>query len=219
MIKLDIIDKFMQNKAPNNAAPMKAYMKNQFEFLGIKTPLRKELEKPFFKKLDKNSPIDREFVKSLWKEEYREFQYLGVDYLIKEKKKLQNDDIHFIKELIINKSWWDTIDLIASHLVGEICQKYPKLIDEYILKWSQDENMWLRRTAILFQLKYKENTNTEVLEKVILNNNEDNEFFIEKAIGWALREYSKSNKEWVKIFISSYKLSKLSVKEGSKYLN
>ncbi|MBU5454958.1 DNA alkylation repair protein [Caproiciproducens sp. MSJ-32] len=209
----------MQNKDPNNAAPMKAYMKNQFEFLGIKTPLRKELEKPFFKKLDKNSPIDREFVKSLWKEEYREFQYLGVDYLIKEKKKLQNDDIHFIKELIINKSWWDTIDLIASHLVGEICQKYPKLIDEYILKWSQDENMWLRRTAILFQLKYKENTNTEVLEKVILNNNEDNEFFIEKAIGWALREYSKSNKEWVKIFISSYKLSKLSVKEGSKYLN
>ncbi|ASW43310.1 DNA alkylation repair protein [Clostridium isatidis] len=215
---MNIIDTFIQHKNPNNAAPMKAYMKNKFEFLGIKTPLRRELEKPFFKKLDKNSPIDREFVKSLWKEEYREFQYLGVDYLIKEKKKLQQDDIHFIKELIINKSWWDTIDLIASHLVGEICQKYPELIDEYILKWSQDKNIWLRRTAILFQLKYKENTNTEVLEKVILNNNKDNEFFIEKAIGWVLREYSKSNKEWVSNFIVSNNLSKLSIKEGSKYL-
>ena len=215
---MNIIDTFIQHKNPNNAAPMKAYMKNKFEFLGIKTPLRRELEKPFFKKLDKNSPIDREFVKSLWKEEYREFQYLGVDYLIKEKKKLQQDDIHFIKELIINKSWWDTIDLIASHLVGEICQKYPELIDEYILKWSQDKNIWLRRTAILFQLKYKENTNTEVLEKVILNNNKDNEFFIDKAIGWVLREYSKSNKEWVSNFIVSNNLSKLSIKEGSKYL-
>ena len=79
--------------------------------------------------------------------------------------------------------------------------------------------MWLRRTAILFQLKYKENTNTKVLEKVILDNNEDKEFFIEKAIGWALREYSKTNKEWVKNFIATNKLSNLSIREASKYLD
>ena len=168
--------------------------------------------------MDKKAPINKELVESLWNEEFKEFQYLG-DYLIREKKKLQKDDINFIKNLITKKPWWDTVDLIASHLVGEICKKYPELVDEYILKWSQGEDMWLRRTAILFQLKYKENTNTKVLEKVILDNNEDKEFFIEKAIGWALREYSKTNKEWVKNFIATNKLSNLSIREASKYLD
>lgn len=216
---MNIIDTFKQHKNPDNSIPMKAYMKNQFEFLGIKTPLRRELAKPFFKEMDKKAPINKELVESLWNEEFREFQYLGVDYLIREKKKLQKDDINFIKDLITKKPWWDTVDLIASHLVGEICKKYPELVDEYILKWSQGEDMWLRRTAILFQLKYKENTNTKVLEKVILDNNEDKEFFIEKAIGWALREYSKTNKEWVKNFIATNKLSNLSIREASKYLD
>lgn len=213
-----IINVFIENRNEDNAKYMKAYMKDNFEYLGIKTPLRKELEKEFLKEKSKEALIDKDFVKMLWNYEYRELQYVALDYLVKQKKKLQKDDIHFIRDLIITKSWWDTIDLIASHLVGEICKKYPELIDEYILNWSTDENMWIRRTAILYQLKYKQDTDRNILEKVIKDNIEDEEFFIRKAIGWALREYSKTNKDWVSEFVANNRLSKLSEKEASKYL-
>lgn len=213
-----IINVFIENRNEDNAKYMKAYMKDNFEYLGIKTPLRKELEKELLKEKSKEALIDKDFVKMLWNYEYRELQYVALDYLVKQKKKLQKEDINFIKDLIITKSWWDTIDLIASHLVGEICKKYPELIDEYILNWSTDENMWIRRTAILYQLKYKQDTDRNILEKVIKDNIEDEEFFIRKAIGWVLREYSKTNKEWVSEFVANNRLSKLSEKEASKYL-
>ena len=197
---------------------MKAYMKGNFELLGIKSPLRRHLQREFLKNIDKKAPINKNLVKLLWNEDNREFQYLAIDYLVKVKKQLQREDIIFIEELITTKSWWDSVDIIASHLVGEICKMYPNLIDEYILKWSIDENMWLRRTSILYQLKYKENLDTRNLEKVIKANIEDKEFFIRKSIGWALREYSKTNKEWVRNFINNNQLSNLSIKESSKYL-
>ncbi len=213
-----IINVFIENRNEDNAKYMKAYMKDNFEYLGIKTPLRKELEKEFLKEKSKEALIDKELVRELWRNEYREFQYVALDYLVKQKKKLQKEDITFIRELIVTKPWWDTIDLIASHLVGEICKKYPELINEYILNWSTDENMWIRRTAILYQLKYKQDTDRNILEKVIKYNIEDEEFFIRKAIGWALREYSKTNKDWVSEFVANNRLSKLSEKEASKYL-
>lgn len=213
-----IINAFIENRNEDNAKYMKAYMKDNFEYLGIKTPLRKELEKEFLKEKSKEALIDKELVRELWRNEYREFQYVALDYLVKQKKKLQKEDITFIRELIVTKPWWDTIDLIASHLVGEICKKYPELIDEYILNWSTDENMWIRRTAILYQLKYKQDTDRNILEKVIKDNIEDEEFFIRKAIGWVLREYSKTNKDWVSEFVANNRLSKLSKKEASKYL-
>lgn len=213
-----IINAFIENRNEDNAKYMKAYMKDNFEYLGIKTPLRKELEKEFLKEKSKEALIDKELVRELWRNEYREFQYVALDYLVKQKKKLQKEDITFIRELIVTKPWWDTIDLIASHLVGEICKKYPELIYEYILNWSTDENMWIRRTAILYQLKYKQDTDRNILEKVIKDNIEDEEFFIRKAIGWVLREYSKTNKDWVSEFVANNRLSKLSEKEASKYL-
>ncbi len=215
---MDIIDIFKENRNEENAVYMKKYMKDKFDFLGIKSSKRKELQKEFFKDIDKKSPIDKTLVNNLWSENYREYQYLAIDYLIKKKKKLAKEDILFIKELITNKSWWDSVDLIASHLLGEICKLYPELVDEYIIDWSKDENLWIRRSTILYQLKYKENVDTNILERVIRNNKEDNDFFIRKAIGWMLREYSKTNKEWVNVFISKSELSKLSIKEASKYL-
>lgn len=215
---MEIINKFEEHRNKENALAMKTYMKDKFEFLGIKSPLRKELQKEFLKNIDKKAPINKNLVKLLWNENSREFQYLAIDYLVKAKKQLQRDDIIFIEELITTKSWWDSVDTISSHLVGEICKMYPDLVDEYILKWSIDENMWLRRTSILYQLKYKENLDTKNLEKVIKVNTNDKEFFIRKSIGWALREYSKTNKEWVRSFINNNQLSNLSIKEGSKYL-
>ena len=134
------------------------------------------------------------------------------------KKYFLKDDIFFIKDLIITKSWWDTVDLIASNLLGEICKKYPSLIDEQIVFWINDENMWLRRSSIIFQLRYKENTNLEILQKSIESNIDDDEFFIQKAIGWALREYSKTDYKWVLNFINNHNLSKLSKREAEKYI-
>lgn len=214
----DIINEFLNNKNEENAKGMKAYLKDNFEFLGVKTPLRKLVSKEFLKEKSKENFIDEALVRELWANEYREMQYIAIDYLIKQKKKLQREHITLIKDLIVTKSWWDSVDLIASHLAGELGRKYPELIEEYFLPWSESENMWLRRTAILYQLKYKENTNTDFLKQVIKVTLHQEEFFIRKAIGWSLREYSKFNQEWVREFIANNKLSKLSEKEASKYL-
>lgn len=215
---MEIIEIFKDNKDKENAISMKKYMKDNFEFLGIKSPKRKELQKEYVKEISKDNYINYDLVSELWKQEEREFQYVAIDYLVKNKKKLVKKDIDLIENMIVTKSWWDTIDPIASNLLGELCKKYQELIDEYIIRWSTSNNMWLRRSAILFQLKYKENTDTKLLESIIQNNNEDKEFFINKAIGWILREYSKTNPQWVKEFIENNKLSKLSIKEGSKYI-
>ena len=213
-----IIEKFRVNGNEENAKAMKAYLKEQFEFLGIKSPERKELQKEFLKAIDNNSEINKVWVLQLWNYQYREFQYIALDYLIKLKRNLLEEHMDLIEVLIVTNSWWDTVDILASHMVGELCKKYPKLIDKYILKWVVSENMWLRRTAIIYQLKYKKNVDTSILEYAICENSNDNEFFIKKAIGWSLREYSKVNKEWVKEFIKNNKLSSLSIREASKYI-
>lgn len=213
-----VINKFRESTNEENAIAMKAYLKGQFEFLGIRSPERKELQKEFLNNINKKEPINKVWVLQLWNYEQREFQYLAIDYLIKMKKNLLEEHIDLIKILIVTKSWWDTVDLLASHLIGELCKKYQKLIDEYILKWAVSEDMWLRRTAILYQLKYKDNVDTKILEYAICENKNDNEFFIRKSIGWSLREYSKINSVWVKEFLENNKLSSLSIREASKYL-
>jgi 3-methyladenine DNA glycosylase AlkD len=120
--------------------------------------------------------------------------------------------------MITNKSWWDTVDFIATKLVGTYLVLYPCERKNYVNKWINSGNIWLQRTAILFQLKYKEQTDFELLTYIIRQLNHTDEFFINKAIGWALREYSKTNPVKVKEFIDSVQLSNLSIKEGSKYL-
>lgn len=143
---------------------------------------------------------------------------MALDYLIALKKELKKESMEKLERLITIKSWWDTVDLLASVLVGELCMRYPELIDSYIHKLAEDHNIWLARTSILFQLKYKERTDAELLGKIIVKNSKSKEFFINKAIGWALREYSKTNPEWVRKFIGDTTLHPLSIREGSKYL-
>lgn len=215
---MQIIDIFKYNENKENAVSMKKYLKDNFEFLGIKKPERSKLQKEYIKEISKDQNINTDIVKKLWEMDEREFQYLALDYLVKNKKKLNKENINLIEYLIVTKSWWDTVDIIATHLVGQMCQTHKELIKEYIIKWSTSENMWLRRTAILFQLKYKENVDTKLLTQIIHYNNLSKEFFINKAIGWMLREYSKTNPKWVKEFIDTNELSRLSVREGSKYL-
>ena len=202
---------------PDDAVAMKAYMKNKFEFLGVKTPARRKLAKTFFKQ-QTDSVIDWNFINEAWNNPYRELQYASLDYLESRKKLLIPSDLSHLKKLAQTKSWWDTIDFL-DRLVGSIIARFPET-KEIILAWSRDEDIWLRRLAIDHQLLRKEETDTELLEKILVNNLGQTKFFINKAIGWALRDYSKTNPDWVRDFIERHRaeMATLSIREGSKYL-
>nr|WP_147535155.1 DNA alkylation repair protein [Bacillus marasmi] len=208
-----------QHRNPENAIPMANYMKNLFPYLGIKTPERRKLTREIFNKIGiKKEPFDEAFVLGLWELPEREYQYLALDYLAKSVKKLNKQHIGLIQTLITTKSWWDTVDLLAANIAGPVVAEAKELIPEVVDGWAHHENMWLRRSAILIQLKYKQETDADLLYRYIVANADSQEFFIQKAIGWALREYSKTNPDSVKQFINSHTLKPLSVREGSKYI-
>ena len=219
-------DRFLKeisnHKNEEEAAKMSAYMLNKFKFIGIKTPERRKKFRDFFKEYkkdhEKSGKIDWIFIDKCWKNEYRELQYSALDYLQIVKELLTDKDIPRLKKLVLTKSWWDTIDYLDM-IIGGIALKYPE-INNVLLEWSVDENVWLRRIAIDHQLLRKEKTNIELLKKIIENNFEQTDFFINKAIGWALRDYSKTNPEWVRNFIekNKEKMAKLSIREASKYI-
>ena len=213
-----LYEEMIQHKNEEQARQMSKYMLNKFEYIGIKTPERRKIFKNFFKEYKNEEKIDWEFVNNCWENKYREFQYVAADYLKNMKDKLTIDDIPKLKQFILKKSWWDTIDNLDM-TIGALALKDSNM-NKILLEWSIDENIWLRRIAIDHQLLRKEKTNTELLEKILKNNLGQAEFFINKAIGWALRDYSKTNPEWVKNFIekNKEKMAKLSIKEASKYL-
>ena len=213
-----LYEEMIQHKNEEQAQKMSKYMLNKFEYVGIKTPERRKIFKNFFKEYKNEEKIDWEFVNKCWENKYREFQYVAADYLKNMKDKLTIDDIPKFKQLILKKSWWDTIDNLDM-TIGALALKDSN-VNKILLEWSLDENIWLRRIAIDHQLLRKEKTDTELLEKILKNNLGQAEFFINKAIGWALRDYSKTNPEWVKNFIEKNKenMAKLSIKEASKYL-
>ena len=213
-----LYEEMIRHKNEEQAQKMSKYMLNKFEYIGIKTPERREIFKNFFKEYKNKEKIDWEFVNKCWENKYREFQYVAADYLKNMKDKLTIDDIPKLKQLVLEKSWWDTIDNLDM-TIGALALKDSN-VNKILLEWSLDENIWLRRIAIDHQLLRKEKTNTELLEKILKNNLGQAEFFINKAIGWALRDYSKISPEWVKNFIEKNKenMAKLSIKEASKYL-
>ena len=209
---------FEQNANPADAAPMKKYMRGQFEFLGIKTPMRVALQKEFIKDqgLPPSGELDR-ITRDLWLLPQREFQYAAVSLIGKLEKKLEPDFITTLEHLIVTKSWWDTVDTIAGHAVGTHFKRFPKVKDKYLKKWRKSDNFWLRRTALLFQLGYKEETDFDLLCEIIRENLGSDEFFINKAIGWALRQYAWTNPAPVKKFVKATKeLHPLSRKEALK---
>ena len=196
---------------------MAAYMRGQFAYLGIPTPQRKKLSRDFLKTVDKKA-VDWGFVSECWAQDEREFQYLAVDYLLRLKAVLGPADVPNLRKLIVTKSWWDTVDSLDV-LIGDIALRHPQ-VTSVIVEWSTDENLWLRRVAIDHQLTRKDKTDPELLERIIVNNFGQTEFFINKAIGWSLRDYSKTNPAWVRDFIERHRaeLSPLSLREASKYV-
>ena len=215
---LEIKKLFEEQSDEENAISMSKYMRNLFKFYGIPTPKRKAIYKDFLKEEKKSKKIDWDFLDKCYEDEHREFQYLVSDYLIAMNAFLTYEYIPKIKKYIKSKQWWDTIDFL-DRVIGEIGLRDNR-VDDLMLDWSKDDDFWIRRIAIDHQLCRKEKTNTELLEKIIVNNFGSDEFFINKAIGWALRDYSKTNPLWVKEFLNKYqdKMDNLSIKEASKYI-
>lgn len=185
----------------------------------MQTPQRRAIYHEFLKDEKKKQQLDWDLLNQAWNEKQREMQYFVCDYLIALKKYIKFDDLAKIEHFVRTKQWWDTIDSLIK--VYGYLGLQDQRVDDLMLKWSQDPDFWVRRVAIEHQLLRKNKMNTVLLSQIIKNNLDSKEFFINKAIGWALRDYSKTNPEWVSDFITENHnhLAELSINEGSKYLN
>lgn len=213
-----IVYLFEKNKDIVKQPKMEAYMKNQFKFYGIPQPARRIIEKELknYYQLEWDD-LSKRLILKLWEADQREFQYLAMEIMKTFSQKMTLEDLDWIEKLIISKSWWDTVDFLATRIIGPIMNK-NKNNTAYALSRIQHDNMWLNRTALLFQLKYKTKTDWDLLQQLILMTEHSKEFFIRKAQGWALREYSKTNPKDVRIFIeNNSQLSGLTKREGLKY--
>ncbi|RLD23241.1 MAG: DNA alkylation repair protein [Bacteroidetes bacterium] len=210
---------FHENASVKDALQMKKYMKDKFEYFGIKSPLRKEIYREHKLKygLIPNDQI-KEIVTWCWRQPQREYQYFAMEFLGRVAKKANEKIIDLYVYMIAHKSWWDTVDYIAANLVGTFFLRYPERIVELTDQWMASEDMWLQRTCLLFQLKYKSAMDMELLHTFIMKLVESKEFFIRKAIGWILREYSKTNPDFVINYVENNSLSGLSHREALKWL-
>ncbi len=203
---------------PQQAEPMAAYMRNQFEYLGIKTPQSQQLLRSFLK-LEGLPPLAEleSIVRDLWALPQREFQYLAIGLVGKWEKKLPPEFIETLEFMLVTKSWWDTVDTISSN-VGVHFKRHPAVRAEKLAIWRKSDNFWLRRVTLLFQLHYKNTTDFELMKALIYENLGSKEFFINKAIGWALRQYSRVDEKAVREFVAQTPLHPLSAREAVKWL-
>lgn len=215
-----ISQRFQKEADPAIAAEQKAYMRNQFEYLGLKSPIRREIQRPFLN--PKSLPAKQEvaeIVNYFWRQSEREFQYFGQELLSKYQKRFEREDINLLEFMVTHRSWWDTVDYIAANLIGAYFKSFPEERDNHIHKWLNSDNIWLKRCCLLFQLKYKKDLDTKMLVLCIDQLSYSQEFFIAKAIGWILSEYSKTNPVWVEAFVIHNNLQPLSKREALKFIN
>ena len=214
----ELKQKLIENSNPDLAKQMEKYLRNKFKFYGLKSPERRKSYRDLIKAEKKNKKIDWKLLDQAWSDSHREAQYFVCDYLISLEKYLTFEDIDQIFNYIKSKQWWDTIDSLIKP-IGKIGLRDERVNDLMLIR-SKDNDFWVRRVAIEHQLLRKDKMNIELLEKILENNLKSSEFFINKAIGWALRDYSKTNPEWVREFIENHvsDMAPLSIKEGSKYL-
>lgn len=210
-----------QNADPDRAEAMARYMKTRFRYFGISSPDRNLAFKPFKKPLivfAQKGHLDTILFQS-WAYDQREMQYCGMEILFAARKAYSAKTIDLIEKLILNKSWWDTVDLLATKAAGYWFTVFPEKKAARIDRWIHHPDLWLNRSAILHQLAYKESTDFELMKKTILPHIHSKEFFLRKAIGWALRQYSRVNPEAVLGFVKEHDdLSGLSKKEALRLI-
>ena len=210
---------FVANGNQLIAKGAKAYLLNQFEFYGIKTPLRRQLCKAFYKThpIKDHTELSK-LIKECFNEPQRELHYFAIELLGHHKKIWSIKTIPLIEWMITHQSWWDSVDSTNTHVISKFFLLHPEHIEACTSKWNQSSNKWLIRMSILFQLTYKTKTDTNLLSKYIENSQLHEDFFVRKAIGWALRAYAYTNKKWVIRFVKDHpQLSNLSKREALKH--
>jgi 3-methyladenine DNA glycosylase AlkD len=207
----------VQQAQPELAAGMKAYMKNHFDFMGIQKPLRTEICKPYFKALHALQANPGEILLFCWSKHEREWQYVGMDFALKSPKNWPPDWLAMMEYCITHKSWWDTVDLLAVHGVGGWLKDKSELQTQTVTRWRHSKQLWLERSTLLFQLMYKGNTNKALLADLCVQFADSKAFFIQKAMGWALRQYARQEADWVRNFVTQQPLPKLTQQEALKH--
>lgn len=211
---------FERARNPQRAAPMAAYMRDQFRFLGIPGPTQRVLTREVLAGLDRPTEADLAAVAlACWERPEREYQYFACGWLRRHARSCGAGFIGTAEHLVVHRSWWDTVDALAAHLVGPLVAQHPKLV-EVTDAWLVAEDRWLVRTAILHQLRYKETTDAARLFRYCSVQSGHPDFFVRKAIGWALREYAKTDPAAVRTFVNAHqhRLAALSAREALKNL-
>lgn len=209
---------FLEKADPLYAEKQMAYMRNQFEYCGLSARIWYPMAKKILAEHGMFTGTQlKSFVEGSYDQSYREVLYVGIEMMQRMLAEQNKSWIKILEKCIITHSWWDTVDWL-SKLVGFHFKKYPELQNEYAYQWIESDNMWLQRAAIIHQLFYKEKTNQELLFEMIRRQAHNKEFFIRKACGWALRQYSKTNPQSVISFVESEHLSKLTVKEALRLI-
>lgn len=207
---------FLPSHVENQAA-MAHYMRDQFAFLGVRSTERRELLKPISresKNLDEATL--QEWLAFYYQQPYREYQYVAIDLAFANIKRLTLQQYQWCYQQVTVTPWWDSVDAWRKVLATYVFNHHA--LEELGTAYLSADDLWLRRVGITLQLERKMQTDENYLRTAILNNQSDDEFFIQKAIGWALRDYSKTNPEWVRSFFTTVPLSKLAQREGQKYL-
>lgn len=203
----------------NLARNMAAYMKGHFAFLGIPKPLRAEIQRRHWAERPRKSDAIA-CIHELWTQPFREAQYLACDLLKAESKHWDPiEALPCLEHWITTQSWWDSVDTLAVHGVGVLLRRHPEAVWPVVQQWIYAENMWLNRTAMICQLGFRVETRTDWLDEALNAHVHSTEFFHRKAIGWALRDYGKTNPRWVRQWVGAHPgLSGLSRREALRLL-
>ncbi|MBL7792114.1 MAG: DNA alkylation repair protein [Saprospiraceae bacterium] len=203
-----------------NAFYMKRYMRDKFNFYGIKSPDRKNSIKGIIKEKGLPDPTAlQEFCRLCFQQDEREWQYAVGDLMEPLARKLNPSWLPLLEELIVTKSWWDTVDFLSPKLCGGLFLSYPELLHPTALRWIESDNFWLQRAAIIAQLTFKQKTDSELLFDCIRRRRDSKEFFVNKAAGWALRQYARVAPDIVKAFVNDTDLSALTYREAVRHLS
>ena len=214
-------EEFSRHANAKNAAASKAYVRDLFDYYGMTTPQRRDVQKVFHEEVALPPfEVVPEITKILWNKPQRELQYFAMELYGKYKKQFSGKDVPVFEYMIRNKSWWETVDFIAPKLIAALHLKHPELQEENCKRWMKSNHLWLMRAAIIHQNLYKTKTNEKLLFSLISDCMDHEDFFIRKAIGWSLRQYARTNPAAVRKFVLMNKqsLSEISKREALKHI-
>ena len=213
-----IKEAFYALENPENAYWMRWYMRDQYPFIGIKKPERAVVFKAIYKEYGRGDDWF-EVCSELFAMPEREFQYVAMEYMLKAKKSWDSSIPEIIDRWVDEKTWWDVVDVLGPKVLSDYFMLFPEQRDTWVARWMKSPIFWHQRLCILFQLNYKAKTDLDLLSQVILALNTSKEFFIQKAIGWALRQYARTDADWVRAFVEEHSLMPLSKREALKHIS